>query len=106
MTKKTEAKIRRQLARHIRERELGGRHYSKSDEALQKARELGLPVNHPVELTIAGPDGEAKTELFELRDNFAGESAFRTARVPHFELKKVPRGPRSKKSAETEGGAE
>lgn len=90
-------KIQRLVARHFREKTAGNRAYDKSAQALLKAREAGLQIDQPVEVTFFDKDGHLKTETFALRDNFTGEAAYRPARIPHFELKKVPKKPRSPK---------
>jgi hypothetical protein len=96
-TKKPNGKIRRLIARHLREKARGSAHYNKADMALQEARRLGLQVDQPVEVTLPAADGSKQVAAFELVDNFRGESAFRSARIPHFELKKVAKNPRSPK---------
>jgi hypothetical protein len=90
--KKPIGKIKRLIRAHLRERERGGKCFEKSAEALKKARELGLQVDEQIEVTIIRDDGRPKVETFALVDNFVGEAAYRSARVPHFELKKVPKG--------------
>jgi hypothetical protein len=95
-TKKPNGKIRRLIARHLREKARGSAHYSKADLALQEARRLGLEVHQQVEVTLPAEDGSKQVTAFELVDNFQGESAFRSARIPHFELKKVPKFKREK----------
>lgn len=89
-------KIRRLIARHLREKARGISHYNKADSALQEARRLGLEVDQQVEVALPAEDGSLQTVAFSLVDNFAGESAFRNTRIPHFELKKVPKFKRSK----------
>ena len=84
-------KIRRLIARHLREKARGVAHYNKADQALQEARRLGLQVDDQVEVTLPAEDGSKQTAAFTLVDNFVGESAFRNTRIPHFELKKVPK---------------
>ena len=89
--KKPIGKIKRLIRTHLRERERGGKCFDKSSEALQKARALGLQVDEQIEVTIIRDDGRPKVETFALVDNFTGEAAYRSARIPHFELKKVPK---------------
>jgi|GEM_PF-4175337 len=84
-------KIKRLVARALRERERGSQCFDRSAQALQKARAAGLQVDQQVEVTILRQDGRPKVETFALVDNFTGEAAYRSARIPHFELKKVPK---------------
>jgi hypothetical protein len=42
-------------------------------------------------VTLPAEDGSKQITAFELVDNFQGDSAFRNTRIPHFELKKVPK---------------
>lgn len=87
MTKRITNLVRRAL----REKERAGRHYSNADAALTKARQCGLAPGQTVEVTLPADDGSKRQVLFELVDNFAGDSAFRNTRIPKFELKKVPK---------------
>jgi hypothetical protein len=100
-------RIRALVARALREKARAGAHYAKADEALAKAREEGLAVDQLVDVALPDENGAKKITTFALRDNFAGESAFRSARIPHFELKKVPmfsRGRSAAPSGDEKGG--
>jgi hypothetical protein len=85
--------IRKFIRRSLREKERGNLHYDRSAQALIAARNLGLVPGVEIEMTFRGPDGEKLKEPFELVNNFRddAEAIYRPARVPHYELKRVPK---------------
>jgi hypothetical protein len=98
MNKKNLRRIKMLVRRNLRLLSKGKSYYDKANEALALAINNGLAVgNEPIELEILGADGRPQKEQFELVNNFAGEVAYRPARVPHYELKKVPKYKRAPK---------
>jgi hypothetical protein len=96
---KNTRQIRKFIRRSLREKERGNLHYDRSAAALVAARNLGLVPGMQIEMTFRGPDGEKLKEKFELVNNFRDdqEAIYRPARVPHYELKKVPKFKRQPK---------
>ncbi len=88
-------RITKLLERHLREKARGNRHYDKSSALLRQAISAGLMVDQTVDVEVFDNDGLPQRAAFALRDNFAGDEAYRSARIPHFELKKAPKNPRS-----------
>jgi hypothetical protein len=93
-------RIKQLVRRSLRERTRGAAHYNKAAAALQQAISAGLMEGQAVAVELCDEaTGEKKTVEFELINNFAGDKAYRNASIPKFELKKVPKNPRSKPSA-------
>lgn len=94
------------VRRHILTLEKGRAKYDQANEILKKAISAGLMTDQPIEIELMREDGRPKTERFALVDNFTGKDvAYRPARLPRFELKRVPKNPRPPKPDPTEGTA-
>jgi hypothetical protein len=94
---KPSRRIRMLVRRALRYQERGKRLFDMASVALQMARNAGLQVGQEVEVELVDENGEKKTESFSLHDNFTGEVAYRPARIPHFELKRIPKYKREPK---------
>lgn len=90
-------RIKMLLRRALRAKQAGGKAYDKARAALEQARNFGLQPGEPVELELPNEaTGEIEKRSYILHDNFVGDVAYKTASVPHYELKKLPKTPRSK----------
>lgn len=91
MQTKPTKKIARILARHLREKARANKHYAKADAVLQAAIAAGLQANDPVEVSYTDTEGVHQQERYYLANNFASDTAYRATRIPHYELKRVPK---------------
>jgi len=97
--KKTSKRISRLIERHLKLAAKGKAKFQQSGEALKKAISAGLMLDQPVEVELIGEDGRPVKSTFVLVDNFAGDVAYRPARVPHFEMKKYTASRRKRDEA-------
>lgn len=88
---KTSRRVRSLLKRALREKNRGAKSYEKSRNAITLALQCGLQPEQPVEIEVIGEDGSKVKELFAVKNNFAGEVAFKNAYVSKYELTKVPK---------------
>lgn len=90
-------RVKMLLRRSLRAKAAGIKAFDKAREAIELARNLGLKPGQPVELELPNEaTGEIEKRTYILHDNFVGDVAYKTASVPHYELKKLPKNPRSK----------
>ena len=98
---KHQRRIENLCRRHLRERARGGQHFDRARTALDTAQSLGLAPGVTIILEIADEEAGTLTQRhFSLIDN-AEEmkkrgAIYRPAALPRFELKAVPKNPRSK----------
>lgn len=99
VTRRQRMFIRRALRLETRAKAL----FTKAREAIALAMQNGLQVEQPVEIDLAAEDGSKKTEVFAIKNNFAGEVAFKRSYVSKYSLEVVPKYKRAPKPApETE----
>jgi len=96
---KPSRRIRSLIKRAYMLQERGKKLFEKSRDSLKLAMNNGLPVGQSVEVDIPGEDGSKKTEIFAIKDNFAGDVAFKRSYVSHYELEIVPKYKRNQKAA-------
>jgi bifunctional DNA-binding transcriptional regulator/antitoxin component of YhaV-PrlF toxin-antitoxin module len=88
-------RVRMLVKRHLLMLEKGKSCFNKANDALTKAMNFGLKPGQVLDVEVAGKDGKAETIALELIDNaeVMRETGrlYRPARVPHFELKEVPK---------------
>ncbi|HZR77900.1 MAG TPA: hypothetical protein VFA58_01755 [Chthoniobacterales bacterium] len=94
---KPSRRIRSLIKRAFTLQERGKKLFEKSRDSLKLAMNNGLAVGQSVEIEISGEDGSKKTEVFAIKDNFAGEVAFKRSYVSHYELEIVPKYKRQSK---------
>jgi hypothetical protein len=87
------------VRRALRLEAKGKQLFGKSREAIVLAMQNGLAVDQPVEIEIPAEDGSKITEVYAIKDNFAGEVAFKRSYVSHYTLEKVPKYKRVPKDA-------
>lgn len=85
------------IRRAILEETRGKRHFEKARNAIALALQNGLAVDQSVEIELPGEDGSRITEVYAIKDNFAGDVAFKRSYVSHYSLVKVPKYKRAPK---------
>jgi hypothetical protein len=77
--------------------------FGKMRESIALAMHNGLQIDQPVEIEVIGADGKPAKKFVRIKNNFAGEVAFKRSYVSHYELEDVPKyqwpGAPPKKSA-------
>ena len=65
--------------------------FGKMRESIALAMQNGLEIGTPVEIELLGPDGKPAKKFVRLKNNFAGDVAFKRSYVSHYELEDVPK---------------
>src|SRR5581483_4139079 len=92
-------RIRSLIKRAYMNQERGKKLFEKSRDSLKLAMQNGLSVGEAVEIDLVAEDGSTKKEQFYIKDNFAGDVAFKRSYVSHYELEVVPKYKRQRDAA-------
>ena len=103
-------RVKMLVRRHLRLVGKGKSCFDQANTALQLARTAGLEVGQKIDIEQFRETGEKETVAFELIDNTLDMESkgviYRPARVPKFELKKVPKFSRKTESGNQESRKE
>jgi hypothetical protein len=65
--------------------------FGKMRESIGLAMQNGLQIDQPVEIEVIGADGKPAKKFVRIKNNFAGDVAFKRSYVSHYELEDVPK---------------
>jgi hypothetical protein len=87
VTRRQRMFIRRALRLEAKAKTLFG----KMRESIALAMQNGLQIDQPVEIEVIGADGKPAKKFVRIKNNFAGDVAFKRSYVSHYELEDVPK---------------